>query len=96
MPLDVSHEVNLSVTHLDGLRLADGTNNAPDVLILPSRLKQFTKVGLFHSSDVNTELTNQGRSNYNGDKSFLFVQGDIRQVGRCSQRARFLQGTAKG
>ncbi|KAG6903250.1 hypothetical protein C0995_000145 [Termitomyces sp. Mi166 len=44
VPFDVSHEVNLSVTHLDDLRLADGTNHAPDVLILPSRLKQFSKV----------------------------------------------------
>ncbi|KNZ81283.1 DNA polymerase alpha subunit B [Termitomyces sp. J132] len=44
VPLDVSHEVNLSVTHLDGLRLADGTDNPPDILILPSRLKQFSKV----------------------------------------------------
>ncbi|KAG5338866.1 hypothetical protein C0989_005806 [Termitomyces sp. Mn162] len=59
VPLDVSHEVNLSVTHLDGLRLADGTDNPPDILILPSRLKQFSKVSLllFRQNDVNMELT---------------------------------------
>ena len=44
MPFDVSHDVNLSVTHWDGLKLSD--NDAPDVLIVPSRLKQFSKVSL--------------------------------------------------
>ncbi|KAG6840795.1 hypothetical protein C0991_004267 [Blastosporella zonata] len=43
VPSDVTHEVNLSVTHWDGLELADENNNGPDVLILPSRLKQFSK-----------------------------------------------------
>ncbi|KAF5382643.1 hypothetical protein D9615_002794 [Tricholomella constricta] len=44
VPSDVSHEVNLSVTHLNGLRLADGAEEcAPDILVLPSRLKQFSK-----------------------------------------------------
>jgi len=42
--LDVSHEVNLSVTNFDGLKLANGNDNfAPDVLIVPSRLKHFSK-----------------------------------------------------
>lgn len=47
VPLDLAHEVNLDVTHIDRLNLdIDGadTNMAPDVLILPSRLKQFSKV----------------------------------------------------
>ncbi|RDB17930.1 DNA polymerase alpha subunit B [Hypsizygus marmoreus] len=45
VPLDVSHEVNLSVTHLDHLKLGDEKDNcAPDILIVPSRLKQFNKV----------------------------------------------------
>ncbi|KAH9936258.1 DNA polymerase alpha/epsilon subunit B-domain-containing protein [Fomitopsis serialis] len=47
VPLDLSHEVNLDVTHMERLNLdIDGanTNQAPDVLILPSRLKQFSKV----------------------------------------------------
>jgi len=39
-PLDVSHDVNLSVTNLDGLKIRD---DIPDVLISPSRLKQFSK-----------------------------------------------------
>ncbi|KAH9841513.1 DNA polymerase alpha, subunit B [Rhodofomes roseus] len=47
VPLDLSHEVNLDVTHMERLNLdIDGanTNEAPDVLILPSRLKHFSKV----------------------------------------------------
>ncbi|EPT05190.1 hypothetical protein FOMPIDRAFT_1057497 [Fomitopsis schrenkii] len=47
VPLDLAHEVNLDVTHMARLNLdIDGadTNMAPDVLILPSRLKQFSKV----------------------------------------------------
>ncbi|KAF8073613.1 DNA polymerase alpha/epsilon subunit B-domain-containing protein [Lyophyllum atratum] len=44
VPLDVSHEVNLSVIHQKGLKLADKDDDyAPDVLVLPSRLKHFTK-----------------------------------------------------
>ncbi|KZT73834.1 DNA polymerase alpha, subunit B [Daedalea quercina L-15889] len=47
VPLDLAHEVNLDVTHMDRLHLdIDGadTNIAPNVLILPSRLKHFSKV----------------------------------------------------
>lgn len=40
VPADLSSEVNLDVTHSDGLRLTE----APDVLILPSRLRHFSKV----------------------------------------------------
>lgn len=45
-PLDLSHEVNLDVSHIDGVRMVDegDLDYAPDVLILPSRLKQFSKV----------------------------------------------------
>lgn len=39
-PENVSAEVNLDVTHWNQLRLLD----APDVLVLPSRLKHFAKV----------------------------------------------------
>ena len=48
VPLDLSHEVNLDVAHWAGLRLGgDGAeeDTAPDVLITPSRLKHFSKVG---------------------------------------------------
>lgn len=51
MPLDVSHEVNLDLSHsLPGLRLgagseSSGDDHAPDVLVLPSRFKHFSKVG---------------------------------------------------
>ncbi|WOO78183.1 DNA polymerase alpha subunit B [Vanrija pseudolonga] len=40
-PENVSHEVNLDVTHWNLLRLPE---SAPDVLILPSKLKHFSKV----------------------------------------------------
>ncbi|THU82028.1 DNA polymerase alpha, subunit B [Dendrothele bispora CBS 962.96] len=40
VPLDVSNEVNLDVTHSKGLNIDE---NPPDVLILPSKLKQFSK-----------------------------------------------------
>jgi hypothetical protein len=45
-PQSLAHEVNLDISHSDGLRLVDGDNpSPPDVLILPSKLKQFVKVG---------------------------------------------------
>jgi DNA polymerase alpha subunit B len=44
-PLDLSHEVNLNVSHLEYLGLCHGeAASAPDVLVVPSRLKQFSKV----------------------------------------------------
>ncbi|KAF9464138.1 DNA polymerase alpha subunit B [Collybia nuda] len=51
VPLDVTHEVNLDLSHsLPGLRLGAGSESsgddyAPDVLVLPSRFKHFSKVG---------------------------------------------------
>ena len=60
VPLDLAHEVNLDVTHSEMLYLAPQDDNleegshdpkdpskarcAPDVLIVPSRLKHFSKV----------------------------------------------------
>ena len=48
--MDVAHEVNLDVSHLDAARItresADGADVAPDVLIIPSRYKQFVKVAM--------------------------------------------------
>ena len=43
-PLDLSHEVNLDVSHLEQLALCHEAVSAPDVLITPSRLKHFSKV----------------------------------------------------
>jgi DNA polymerase alpha subunit B len=44
-PLDLSHEVNLDVSHLKQLALChEEAVSAPDVLIIPSRLKHFSKV----------------------------------------------------
>lgn len=46
VPLDLSHEVNLDVSHSDGLDLCppETMGYAPDVLIVPSRLKHFSKI----------------------------------------------------
>ena len=45
-PHDLTAEVNLDVSHLDGLSLyPEGISTAPDVLITPCRLKDFAKVG---------------------------------------------------
>ncbi|KAK0244203.1 DNA polymerase alpha subunit B [Armillaria nabsnona] len=48
VPQELAHEVNLDVTHSQLLRLgeSDDGNVAPDVLIIPSRLKHFSKVKL--------------------------------------------------
>jgi DNA polymerase alpha subunit B len=43
-PLDLSHEVNLDVSHLEHLALCHEEAFAPNVLITPSRLKHFSKV----------------------------------------------------
>ena len=44
-PQDMAHEVNLDISHSSGLSLDSEDRYAPEVLIAPSRLKQFTKVG---------------------------------------------------
>lgn len=47
-PADVSHEVNLDVSRSKLLDLDRGVQNyAPHVLLVPSRLKQFSKVSRF-------------------------------------------------
>ncbi|OSX59797.1 hypothetical protein POSPLADRAFT_1149016 [Postia placenta MAD-698-R-SB12] len=47
-PLDLAHEVNLDITHLKDIELGGGENDdvgyAPDVLVVSSRLKHFSKV----------------------------------------------------
>ena len=53
-PLDLSHEVNLDVSHLEHLALCHGEgSSAPDVLIIPSRLKHFSKVRVTMNSLVS-------------------------------------------
>ena len=47
-PMDVSHEVNLDISRSKLLDLDGGTqDHIPHVLLVPSRLKQFSKVGWF-------------------------------------------------
>lgn len=56
VPLELSSDVNLDISHSDGLRLGsdpDGIKEyAPDVLILPSRLKHFSKVSGLKRPDL--------------------------------------------
>lgn len=46
VPQDLSHDVNLDVSHLDEAGMLDDgdVDYAPDVLIVPSRLKKFDKI----------------------------------------------------
>ena len=45
MPQDLAQEVNLDMSHSDGLKMVDDElDYAPDMMILPSKLKQFFKV----------------------------------------------------
>ena len=45
-PSELSSEINLDMSHFDNIRIVDDEDldYAPDVMILPSRLKQFSKV----------------------------------------------------
>jgi DNA polymerase alpha subunit B len=58
VPQDLSQEVNLDLSHSDGLRMVDDDelDYAPDVMILPSKLKQFSKVGTISPME-NNQLT---------------------------------------
>lgn len=71
-PLELSHEVNLDISHLEyvGLCHEEGAY-APDVLIVPSRLKHFSKVRpVFQMASTISQLhfTFQDRGSHNGDK----------------------------
>ncbi|KIL67937.1 hypothetical protein M378DRAFT_9186 [Amanita muscaria Koide BX008] len=61
VPIDVSLEVNLDISHSDGLRLCNVEDQyAPDVLILPSKLKEFAKT--IHSTyAINPSYINKLR-----------------------------------
>jgi hypothetical protein len=81
VPTDLSYEVNLDVSHMDGLALTyDSDEPAPDVIVLPSRYKQFCKVSpsfekllVLQSVNVITD-----RRRYNSDKPIVCLQIDIR------------------
>ncbi|KAK0201753.1 DNA polymerase alpha subunit B [Desarmillaria ectypa] len=61
VPQELAHEVNLDVTHSPLLRLgeSDDGNVAPDVLIIPSRLKHFSK-SLNTTSTLNPSFLTKG------------------------------------
>jgi len=66
VPSDLSHEVNLDVSHMEGLRLCteEMPDSAPDVLVVPSRLKHFSKVTRFlsdHHLNHNSDATSNNR-----------------------------------
>jgi len=48
VPLELSSDVNLDISHMEGLKLGFGPESiqedAPNILIIPSRLKHFSKV----------------------------------------------------
>ncbi|KAF8967116.1 DNA polymerase alpha/epsilon subunit B-domain-containing protein [Flammula alnicola] len=60
-PLDLSSEINLDVSHFDAVRMVDDgdMDYAPDVLILPSRLKQFAKV-VHSTTTLNSSFLSKG------------------------------------
>ncbi|KAF8890039.1 alpha DNA polymerase [Gymnopilus junonius] len=60
-PADMANEVNLDVSHFDAARMVDegDLDYAPDVLILPSRLKQFSKV-IHSTTALNTSFLSKG------------------------------------
>ncbi|KAI0250723.1 DNA polymerase alpha subunit B [Lactifluus subvellereus] len=58
-PLELSHEVNLDVSHLEHLELChEEALSAPDVLIVPSRLKHFSKV-VDHTIAINPSFVSK-------------------------------------
>ncbi|KAJ7712429.1 DNA polymerase alpha/epsilon subunit B-domain-containing protein [Mycena metata] len=64
VPLELAAEVVLDVSHSDGLRLGGGDEEgapecAPDVLIVPSRLKQFTKT-VYTTTALNPSFVSKG------------------------------------
>ncbi|CAA7261468.1 unnamed protein product [Cyclocybe aegerita] len=73
VPQDLSSEVNLDVTHFDGVRMVDDRDldYAPDVLILPSRLKQFSKVFCYFTHFGEPNLVQVVHSTTTLNPSFL-------------------------
>ncbi|KAJ7134424.1 DNA polymerase alpha/epsilon subunit B-domain-containing protein [Mycena epipterygia] len=63
VPLELAAEVVLDVTHSDGLRLGGGEDGAPecapDVLVVPSRLKQFAKT-VYATTALNPSSVSKG------------------------------------
>lgn len=58
--LDVAHEVNLDVSHSAELRVAESPDDpGPDVMVLPSRLKHFSKI-VDNSVVVNPSYLTKG------------------------------------
>ncbi|VDB84637.1 unnamed protein product [Peniophora sp. CBMAI 1063] len=62
-PMDVAHEVNLDVSHLELARITtqtfSGETVAPDVLVVPSRYKQFVK-NVDHTMAINPSFATKG------------------------------------
>lgn len=70
VPADLSTDVNLDVSHSEGLRIDQNIDErAPDVLIVPSKFKQFTKVLLLSIVYSDTQ----------SDHAFLFILAACRQ-----------------
>ncbi|KAF8208733.1 DNA polymerase alpha, subunit B [Mycena galopus ATCC 62051] len=63
VPLELTSEVVLDVSHSEGLELGGGEGGAsecaPDVIILPSRFKQFTKT-VYATAAINPAFVSKG------------------------------------
>ncbi|KAJ7829053.1 DNA polymerase alpha/epsilon subunit B-domain-containing protein [Mycena leptocephala] len=64
VPLELTSEVVLDITHTERLRLGGGDSGdapecAPDVLIVPSRFKQFTKT-VYATATLNPSFVSKG------------------------------------
>ncbi|KAJ7211474.1 DNA polymerase alpha/epsilon subunit B-domain-containing protein [Mycena haematopus] len=64
VPLELASEVVLDVSHSDGLRLGSGEGGdapecAPDVLVVPSRFKQFAKT-VYATAALNPSFVSKG------------------------------------
>ncbi|KXN88118.1 DNA polymerase alpha subunit B [Leucoagaricus sp. SymC.cos] len=59
-PQELAHEVNLDISHSNSLKLVDeASSSPPDVLILPSKLKQFVKT-VHATTAVNPSFLSKG------------------------------------
>lgn len=80
VPQDLAQEVNLDMSHSDGLRMVDDElDYAPDVMILPSKLIQFFKVipRLYYCVWETTLIHMQDRSFHVCNKPLVPQQRNI-------------------
>lgn len=89
-PLDVAHEVNLDVTHSEGIKLMESEDEpVPNVLVLPSRLKQFSKASAcVRVQWVVALIVPPGGGWHDRHQSIILVKKFLRDVILCWPRIR--------